>query len=134
MAGETCRECGFLIFDEQIRTGLCDECLALPQSERLSGRKEKEKRDAQIREEQRQQTQVNWSVLMGRLRERYQSRQDPVRDPLGDLQAENRELRREVEELRRKLSAKEIEEENVPEVKSFLRNFDNLDLEGEENE
>lgn len=129
MAEETCRECAFPIFEEQLRTMLCDECLALPKSERLSARKEQEaQREIQRQREQNQAAQTyDWADVIRRVRQ-------PRQDRVGDLQAENRELRREVEELRRKLDTKEIEEENVTEVQSFLRNFDNLDLEGEEYE
>jgi hypothetical protein len=130
MAGvqANCRECGFMIFDEQTRSMLCDECLALPPSERISGVRERRAREEESRQRWiAENPPIDW---MARIRSGMYIA--PRRDPMGELREQNAQLLEEVKELRRQLAASEIKEENVPEVTSFLRKFDNLDVEGAE--
>lgn len=132
MAGVTssCKECGFIIWDEQTIKGLCDECMALPVNQRPSAKREAAKQA----EEQRKAEQEAWR---GRQRQNMEEaaaslrarRSEQTQQRISEIIQENKTLREDVKELKRKLQ--EVEEEKRAEGKSFLRRFDNLDIEGE---
>ena len=111
MAGVTgyCKECGFIIFDEQTRQKLCDACASLPPEERRSALKERQ-----------------------RLASEELTRLSP------SLTEENSSLKEQVKQLRDKLHEYESKENNrttketqTEASASFLRKFENLDTEGE---
>jgi uncharacterized Zn finger protein (UPF0148 family) len=142
MAGVTasCRECGFPIFDEQTRTMLCDECQKLPVIDRIvSGRALREQRDREVAEEQQRrqrsaQSARNRDIATRILRPSYSDERIEITQSQPRLNVNQillAELMQEVKELRNRIEKYEITEENVSEVKSFLRKFDNLDVEGE---
>ncbi len=136
MAGVTgnCKECGFAIFDEQTRTGLCDACLALPPSERLSAVRAREaeldKIDKQIFPSGRDRSSLYTRLTRTRVQPR------PVNGLLDDLERLQREIK-ELEKIKERMEAeakakadaeKEVQKSEAP---SFLRKFDNLDVESE---
>lgn len=122
-----CKECGFQIYDEQTRLKLCDVCEKLPPDQRPSAVRERTRLEIERRVALAEANPlIDWGTNV-----RVGVRTAPRRDDLGELRQRNAQLLKEVEELRRQLAASEIEEENVPEVTSFLRRFDNLQVEGE---
>lgn len=135
MAGVTanCKECGYMIFDEQTRHMLCDECANLIPEDRISGVPAKAKL-----EEDRMVASYNAGEHVIKLRQE--------RDRIARLVEERREARRVVDFLKedRRLTAEietlkaektklkaEAKKKHETEAKSFLRKFDNLDVEGE---
>lgn len=133
MAGviNNCKECGFVIFDEQTKTMLCDECSKLAPIDRLSARAQKAKQEEEIKAAAIDFARRNNELreLRRNLERRLQSELEKVNND--QLKEENERLQEEVKSLRRKLSASEIHDDDIQEVKTFLRRFDNLLLESE---
>jgi DNA-binding NtrC family response regulator len=133
MAGVTanCIECGFIIFDEQTKDMLCDECAKLDPIDRISGRTQRERIEKDKLDDLQAAAERNSRLreLRRRLEEQYIQRQQQERNE--QMVEENKRLSEEVSALRRKLSASEIHDDDIQEVKTFLRRFDNLLLEGE---
>ena len=141
MAGVTanCKECGFMIFDEQTRSMLCDDCAKLSPEDRISGIPAKVQSEAERREasQRARDHAIELRQERDRLARLVQERTEARR--LVDLLEEDRRLTAEIETLKAEKERLEAEaaakkkhtKPIVPEAKSFLRKFDNLDLEGE---